>query len=224
MAQTNRRAFLRFLPVTGALAAAAATALIVLLLSRPALESFAWNTGIAGLVPAAAPPLGRTARLLLAVGLAAFVGAVAWSALFLLWGPGGLLAPRRRDPDTVSVRRADAHPDAPPRRPISAESDFGAPAAPPPLERTLPVDLERPLADYDPAAIPPVPQAPSEPVRPLAKLPSAPDRAERIDTFALTPPAAATEPPPPPAPPATIESLLRRLEEGAVRRAARERD
>ncbi|MCI1142294.1 hypothetical protein MOP88_08260 [Sphingomonas sp. WKB10] len=62
-----------------------------------------------------------TARAVLALAGGALAGAVIWSALFLLFGPGGLLAPRAASSDGVPVlRRADAHPDAPARRPLSA--------------------------------------------------------------------------------------------------------
>ncbi len=76
------------------------------------------------LLPAAAPPLGTTARTLIALALA-LGGGVFGFAL------GHLIARRHRsvpDAPPVSVRVRDTHPDAPVRRPISAHEEFGEPA------------------------------------------------------------------------------------------------
>lgn len=78
------------------------------------------------LLPAAAPPLGATARMLIALGLTLAGGAFG----FVL----GLVIARRHRPapkaPPVSVRARDTHPDAPVRRPISAHEEFGEPAEP----------------------------------------------------------------------------------------------
>lgn len=99
-------------------------------------------SGLSEWLPAAAPPLGGTARMILAgfvgvmgfgVGLAAIrLGApdegddkmgFAFSKLTgLSWSRR-----RNRNPEMPVVRTADAHPDAPPRKPIFASADFGAP-------------------------------------------------------------------------------------------------
>ncbi|MEG8025166.1 hypothetical protein QP162_13415 [Sphingomonas aurantiaca] len=103
------------------------TAIGVVAISTETLESLVWTTGVAALVPAAAPPLGMTARALLALGSGLLVAALLWSSLFLLFGPGGFLVRRAPREDGVPViRRADAHPDAPPRKPMSA-ADLGTP-------------------------------------------------------------------------------------------------
>ena len=111
--------------------------------------------------PAPRPPLGMKARMLLALVAGLGAGAVTWAVVYLLWGPGGLLARRAKpvrdddDEDYVpAVRRSDRHPDAPPRRPLNA-AELGAP--PPPVEediveRTLPADLDQPRSAYDPYA------------------------------------------------------------------------
>ena len=193
------------------------------------LESLVWTSGVAALVPAAQPPLGITARAVLAIAAGALAGAVCWSLLYLLFGPGGFLVGAktdgRSDDSPPVLRRADAHPDAPSRRPICA-ADLGEPMRDMPrIERPLPTDLEQPLAAFDPVAIPP---APRTPVRPVAPLPR-PQPDARIETFAL-PPVAPVAPRPfapsqarsAPASPPTIEALLRRLEQGArTREAAR---
>ena len=202
------------------------------------LESFVVRSGVAALVNAAAPPLGLTARAVLATGGGLLVAAVAWAVLVLVAGdrrvPTGLPSlhlPTRRPkrlPGGQAVRRADSHPDAPPRPPILAERDLGAPflsivAAEQPAtaaadECALPADLDTALAAIDPAAIPDVPREPVRPVAPLAPSP-APLRAaspplapgERIDSIELGADVRDR--------PDTIESLLARLERGARRRA-----
>ncbi|MES3152173.1 hypothetical protein [Sphingomonas faeni] len=261
-----RQTLMRALPLYGAVAGGLITAVTVLLLSTDALETLVWTTGVAALVPAAAPPLGSTARVLLALGGGVLVAAVLWSSLFLLFGPGGLLARRAPREDGVPViRRADAHPDAPPRKPMSA-ADLGTPMMEVGVgtatrdERAIPVDLDLPLAAFDPKAILPVPMAPVRPVSPLVQATIAAPVIEASptaepDTF-VTAPAPPPAPPPPapppsaPPPPArvvdaareitpepsaptpisrparapaepsvppTIETLLQRLEQGALR-------
>lgn len=172
-----RQNLIRALPLYGAVAGGVVMAAIVAMLSTETLENLVWTTGVAALVPAALPPLGLTARVLLALGSGLLVGALLWSSLFLLFGPGGLLAKRTPREDGVPVvRRADAHPDAPPRKPMSA-ADLGTPMMEVGVggsggvrdERTIPADLDLPLAAFDPKAILPVPMAPVRPVSPLAQ-------------------------------------------------------
>ncbi|WP_426260229.1 hypothetical protein [Sphingomonas sp. DC1100-1] len=219
MTQTmpSRAAMMRWIaPVGGAVAALAIAALFVAL-PATVLEDWVWRSGLPSLIGAAEPPLGTTARAVLALAGGALAGAVTWSALFLLFGPGGLLAPRAASSDGVPVlRRADAHPDAPARRPLSAadlEDDddmvfarpvTGASPPPPPVEQPIPVDLDLPLAAFHPGALPPVPLTPVRPVPPL-RVPTKP---------------AAEEPAAPAAPP-TIESLIDRLERVTRRRPKR---
>ncbi|WP_413062118.1 hypothetical protein ACLN6N_07815 [Sphingomonas carotinifaciens] len=236
----------RYLPIAGGLAAGLAVLALVFTSPAEALESWVRQTGIAALVPAANPPLGSTARLLLALVGGGCAAAIVWSALFLLWGTGGLLAPRvrRSDEDLPEIRRADAHPDAPPRRPLNAaELEVPVVPAPPPEERTLPEDLDQPLAAFDPSAILAVPREPVRPLSPagsvgstirmdppgeVATFPSA-EEIERIETFAVTPirrveedaspmPIAAEPRIDDDAEPPSIDSLLDRLERGTLRR------
>ena len=208
----------------GAAVAGAAAAALFLLLPRMLLEAWVWQSGLPGLIVVAEPPLGTTARAVLALGAGTLAAAVAWSALFLLVGPDGLFAsaPRPTDEGVPVLRRADAHPDAPARRPLSAadlgapmppeqydEGDAAPPAAPPPVVQAIPADLDMPLAAFHPGALPAVPR---EPVRPVASLrPVALADGERIASVEL--PRAPTESPSAP----SIESLLRRLEQGARR-------
>ncbi len=258
----SRQQLGHLLPLYGAVAGGLTAAAVVLLISTSVLEGLVWTTGIAALVPMAAPPLGMTARALLALGSGVLVGALLWSSLFLLFGPGGPLARRAPREDGVPViRRADAHPDAPPRKPMSA-ADLGTPMMEVGVggsvgsgdnggttrdDRTIPADLDQPLAAFDPNAILPVPMDPVRPVSPLAqvtmvapvievaptaepetfvtaplvepiehRVDTAPD--ETSDINAPTPIARPTRAPAEPATPPTIEALLRRLEQGALRR------
>ena len=205
------------LPLIGGIGAGVAVALGFLLVPAGPLEAATEASGIAAVLPVAAPPLGVTARAVLALGGGLFVAAIGWAALYLLFGPGGPLARSASKGDKPSVRRGDAHPDAPPRWPLSAAD---LPVPPPPVEvaAELPKNLDTPLAAFDPQAVLPVPRAPVRALKPLAPA-LAPG--ERLETFTLTPP------PPPPAPtparsdePPSIDALLRRLEQGASRKVA----
>ncbi|MBW6522006.1 hypothetical protein KZ810_00705 [Sphingomonas sp. RHCKR47] len=147
------------------------------------------RAGFASVLPAAASPIGTTGRTILALVAGALIAACGFAPQGKAWLVARLdafaRAPRTivdgdEEPAPV-VRRADAHPDAPPRRPIRAASDLGDPLPifgeedqrsaplPPPAEQPLPADLDRPLADFDPAAVPLRPMAPAEPLPPLVR-------------------------------------------------------
>lgn len=145
-----------------AMAMAGATLAAVATMFVPAamLESFTGATGLSELVPAAAAPLGDTARALIAFGVGALTLAVI--AYLLLRQES---APRSSTPEPVpsqlevtpetpsfterlgrfampkmpwnksddditeladlpKLRNGDSHPDAPPRRPLSAQQDL----------------------------------------------------------------------------------------------------
>ena len=113
---------------------------------RPSLlENLVLQSHIDLIIPAAAPPLGITARILLALVLAA-VGAMLGIILARrLSRPAPEIHERKRGArdlaaQTPRVRARDAHPDAPARRPISAHEELGG---------------ERSLEDERPAAIAP---------------------------------------------------------------------
>ncbi|RIA37641.1 hypothetical protein DFR49_3528 [Hephaestia caeni] len=199
------------------------TALAFALLPIAGIEQAAVASGLAGVLPAAAPPLGITARMGLILAGGAGVTALLWAGLYLAVGTRALaltFGGDRAEPDAVPVlRRADAHPDAPARRPISAARDLGEPVIDlDPVERDLPDDLDQPLAAFDPGAILPVPAEPVRPVTALARIerPQVFDPGDRLETFALAPIVA----PEPPArrPEATIHALLDRLEQRVARR------
>jgi len=177
-------------------------------------------TGLPTILPAAAPPIGVTGRTLLALVVGLAIGGLGFAAPLMI---GFARRDALRDRDTVRLRRADAHPDAPARRPIRASEDLGPPlpmvrdaplvsapaaiAAPvvtPPViarERALPADLDIPMAAFDPRAVPDVPRAPVRAVAPLA--PAAP--VVTSDPEPLTS--------------LSIAALLDRLERGSGRRS-----
>ena len=215
------------------------------------LESLVVDSGIAAVLSAAEPPLGLTARLALALVCGGGVALVAWFGLFLLFGTRTVVVQRtgRGGGDAPVLRRADSHPDAPARRPLFANTDLGTPflevrarakhadadviesvpvvevkaIAPPPPERPLPVDLDQPLAAFDPAAVPEEPIDWFPPPAQLLPRRQTFDPGERFETFPLTPPAPVAAPVSSPEavrrdPSETIHALLDRLERVAARR------
>ncbi|WEK43675.1 MAG: hypothetical protein P0Y64_02245 [Candidatus Sphingomonas colombiensis] len=179
------------------------------------LESVTERLRIAVLVPAAAPPIGVTGRTLLALaggGLIALLGLLPRLMASSLFVRRSRRATRLGA--TPLLRRADAHPDAPARRPIAARSELGEPLpiagdgpVPDDRERSLPDDLDLPLAAFDPDAMSSMPVAPS----PI----TAEERGERFETFPLPGAREMVD-----QPGASIGTLLDRLERGATRRAA----
>lgn len=130
-------------------------------------------TGLPALVPAAAPPLGDTARIGVALVAALATFAAVWLVLRALGDPGRIRRVARPHPEMAGapkLRRADVHPDAPPRRPLFARHELGTPldervfeAAPAhagdaPEESVLELDE---LARFTPAASVPEPEAPT---------------------------------------------------------------
>lgn len=145
----------------------------------PLLDGALDRSGIASLIPMAGSPIGVTGRTLLALstgGLVALTGFVARIKTALLTTT---MAIADGDGEAAPViRRADAHPDAPPRRPLRAHADLGAPlpledarcVAMPPVEQALPANLDQPMSMYDPAAVPAHPLEPMRAVTPLVRV------------------------------------------------------
>jgi hypothetical protein len=195
-------------------------ALAVAIAPAALLERLVAASGLPAILTVAAPPLGPTARMLLVLIGGGGLALIAGLALFLVLGRKTLAIGRAEVPgDAVPVlRRADAHPDAPARRPVFAHEDLGVPfldvaVAPPPEEAPLPRDLDQPLAAFDPAAIPAVPRTPSVSLAPLARIerPQLIDPGDRFESFDPAPLAEPIEPG------ATIHALLDRLERGVTR-------
>lgn len=190
-----------------------ATAAMFALVPTDLLEAMAVDSGIASVLSAAEPPLGLTARLLLVLLCGGGIGAIAWFGLSLTFGARTIVLQRSRGGgDAPVLRRADAHPDAPARRPLFANTDLGTPflevcakpvhvdadaiepvvqpiPAPAPTEQPLPTDLDQPLAAFDPGAVPDEPLdwfTPPVDAEPPARRQTF-DPGERFETFPLTP-------------------------------------
>lgn len=218
------------LPLKPVLAAAAAlvagTAVAVTPLAL--LEQAAVSSGIAAVVGAAEPPLGFTARVTLILATTVLTFGLGWLAL------GVALGARRLELNSAMIVT-----DADGREPMRANRDLGTPflevqaarpPAPPrpdpesiiaairarngnPAEQPLPLDLDQPLAAFDPGALPIAPVQPAPLVAPLAR-PSRMAEGERLEVVQLrTPPVLrASERVAGPAQEASIQALLERLE------------
>ncbi|MFL6845145.1 MAG: hypothetical protein ACJ8ER_09725 [Allosphingosinicella sp.] len=115
---------------TGLAALAAVSAgFVAFAMPEPVLSGLVQATGLPHLLPAAQPPLGDTARLAVVGAALLFAFAGVWllmSALDRL--PARRATPQAEpEPEAPRVRRADAHPDAPARRPLLAARDLGEP-------------------------------------------------------------------------------------------------
>lgn len=241
----------RTLPPVIAGAAGVAVAIAIALVPAWRIETVVSESGLPAFLPIAAPPLGWTARAALMLLAGVLVAVPLWIALTLLGAtrPTALTYEEEiEDELPPSVRRADAHPDAPPRPPVRAGRDLGTPFLDPiesvEPEIPLPRDLDTPMAMFDPHALPQVPAAPPPTVRALFR-PIDPEpetvefapivEPEPVDEPSFEPepepiaeawPAHDPEPVEPVAPPVTepaapapsIATLLDRLDRGLQRR------
>jgi hypothetical protein len=244
-----------------------AVALGMLVVPMPVLEGLVMEIGLPAVIAATEPPLGFTARSIMALGAGASVALFSWFAAFVLLGSRTLTIGGSEEIDldldavpTPVLRRADAHPDAPPRPPLLATRDLGRPfdafrtppditkieeieeiaievAAPvleplaiAPIEQPLPVDLDQPLAAFDPDALPEVPLAAPVALPPLSRSAKPPvfEETERFEVFELPAPVR-PEPRPMslvsredaitrPETEASVHALLERLERGVLRK------
>lgn len=193
------------------------TAVIFALVPGDMLGRVILRSGIPAIIAAAEPPLGMTARIVLALMGGGTIALLGWFALFLVLGTRtvmfGAEAVVEPDPDTGEgapiLRRADAHPDAPSRRPVFANRDLGTPflevrarepldeAAALPISRgpvDLPIDLDQPLSAFDPGAIgKSVPVMPATPAMPAFAIPPEPtDDVEPVLSMMAPPPLVTT--------------------------------
>lgn len=138
-------------PAVVALWVSACFGLGVLAIRPSLLENLVIKSRIDLIVPAAAPPLGVTARILLALILAALGAIVGATIARRLARPKPSFAERKRAMGGTlaaepKVRARDSHPDAPARRPISAHEELGdempGPASRPGRRRALAIDDE----------------------------------------------------------------------------------
>lgn len=113
------------------------------------------RSGIAGVIPAAGSPIGATGRTIIALLVGTLVAAAGFAGRWrsLLHDRALRARPatgtQRVEPMPV-VRRADAHPDAPPRRPIRASADFGDPLPIAALPAPAPTRVEVPAPEATP--------------------------------------------------------------------------
>lgn len=123
------------LALAGAGLAGVLVALATLAIPAPLLENIVVTSGVAAFVPAAEPPLGVTARICVGVFAGGAAALIAWLLLsaLLAWrdsrGEAEDVAEEKEEQRLRRpvVRRADAHPDAPPRPPLLATRDLGVP-------------------------------------------------------------------------------------------------
>ena len=212
----------RTLPLSVAVLVALAVAIAIAVVPMWRIEAVVSQTGLPAFLSIAAPPLGWTARAALMLFAALTVAVPVWIALHLLVGRGPVALPSSdavEEEAPPSVRRADAHPDAPPRPPVRAARDLGQPFLDPvvPVEPEVPLprDLNTPMAMFDPEALPMVPAAPPPTVRPLFRPAVEPDSVAEVEPA-----------PPPPEEPAaepaqaapSLSTLIDRLDQGLQRR------
>lgn len=184
------------------------------------LDTVFSNNGIGGFLSLRWSDAGRP-MIMIATG-AIGSGAGALAALLVPIRRPAAAAPLLDGEDVMRmpiIRRADAHPDARPRPPlrVSQEIDLPVPAKRTALplapvdvaEREIPMDLDQPLAAFDPEAIPPVPLPPPVPPR-RERMANAGARAglSRETSDRLVRPETDD----------TVHALLDRLERGVVRR------
>ena len=118
-------------PAVVALWVSACSGLSVLAIRPSLLEELVIKSRIDLILPAAAPPLGITARILLALILAALGAIVGAVIARRLARPKPVYTERKRAARSPAaeaepkVRARDSHPDAPARRPISAHEELG---------------------------------------------------------------------------------------------------
>ncbi|WP_447728716.1 hypothetical protein [Sphingomonas koreensis] len=205
------------LALAGAGAAGVLVALATLAIPYELLQNIVVTSGIAAFIPAAEPPLGATARISVGVFAGGAAALIAWFVLsaLLMWRESrGTAEPGERRP---VVRRADAHPDAPPRAPLLATRDLGMPFR----TKAEVAEVEPETIDADAHAVKPgdwddtaaydldLPALPPEPVIAMGS-PAPP--VETIPTVVLK-----TPPPPTPQPlPADLDQPLSAFDPGAI--------
>lgn len=189
------------------------------------LESWVRASGLPDVIAAAEPPLGLTARAVLSVLGGGVAGMLIWRLAVLIVGArivtlGGALNTEGENGagrHVPIIRRADAHPDAPPRAPLHATRELGtpfldihAPLVAGPLDapgaqgaidaldiamaRDVPDNLDIPLAAFDPLAFSAARGSGHRMGQGMAMPISRFAAGERIETFELTPIVRAPQP------------------------------
>ncbi|HYI41431.1 MAG TPA: hypothetical protein VE053_14045 [Allosphingosinicella sp.] len=107
--------------------AALSAGFVVFAMPESLFSGLVETSRLADFVPAAQPPLGETARLAAAGTAVLAVFAAVWALMhFLDRRPAARRPEAEPDSEAPKLRRADAHPDAPARRPLLAR-DLGEP-------------------------------------------------------------------------------------------------
>lgn len=210
------------LALAGAGAAGVLVALATLAIPYELLADIVVTSGIAAFIPAAEPPLGMTARICVGVFAGGVAALVAWFVLsaLLMWRDSrGVQEAGERRP---VVRRADAHPDAPPRAPLLATRDLGMPFR----AKGEAVEAEPETIDADVHALAStgaddgavsdlhLPELPPEPVIAMGT-PTPP--VETIQAVSIPQVKAEAVPPPTPQPlPADLDQPLSAFDPGAI--------
>jgi hypothetical protein len=134
--------------------AAGSVGFVVYVMPNASFERVVELSGLPLVLPGANPPLGMTARLaalaFTAIGTFVLVALVLRSLGKGAKRPQPKLQPKlqgRSEPEEIDIplpkiRRADAHPDAPARRPIFAGLDLGAPFDAATFEQQHPVEQD----------------------------------------------------------------------------------
>lgn len=118
----------RLFPVVVALWFAALLGLGSFAVPATMLSEAVSASGLPAVIPAAAPPLGFTARTLVALVLTATGALLGFVIGRRIGGRRAAAVPRQHTASPVpTVRARDSHPDAPPRRPFSASEHLPAP-------------------------------------------------------------------------------------------------
>ncbi|MBV9930860.1 MAG: hypothetical protein JO013_07935 [Alphaproteobacteria bacterium] len=212
------------------LLAAGSAAFVLYAMPEAVLARIFAACGLASFSPRFQPPFGAALRVgLVALG-ALVILAFVWSLMKALdRAPAAAAAagdPVRlpeAEPDAPRLRKADAHPDAPPRRPLLAGRDLGEPLDLDPAD-ALPQEADE-AAEADEEFVPvPEPAAPA--AEPVAAVPSflIPQEEEEEEEETDEPAAehayeAPHEASPEPAPEAeSIVALMHRFESGLVRK------
>lgn len=210
------------LALAGAGGTGVLVALATLAIPYGLLTDIVVTSGVAAFIPAAEPPLGITARICIGVFAGGAAALIAWFLLsgLLMWREShGEVEAGERAP---VVRRADAHPDAPPRAPLLATRDLGMPfrakgevvdAEP----ETIIAEVHAIAADHRDGKAEAydldLPELPPEPV--IAMGTPAPP-AETIPSVVLAPVEVKTSPPTPQPLPADLDQPLSAFDPGAI--------
>jgi hypothetical protein len=207
-----------------ALLSGVSAAFVLFAMPEPLLARIFAATHLASLSRALQPPIGETTRLGLTAAAGLLALAFVWSLLKALDRVPAKAEPAGRpvveaDPEAPRLRKADAHPDAPARRPLLAGRDLGEPLD---LEPAQAIEEEKEEED-EPFIPQPEPEAAPLPAFLVPQEPE-PEPVEAVAVEATEPEAVGEEEDPDSEPLAnedrhgSITSLMQRFETGLARK------